>query len=48
VRFGSVAVKTLEDFTFALRGHRPGDRVTVVIEREGVARTMDAVLEERR
>jgi hypothetical protein len=41
-------VRTLEDFTFVLRGRRPGDRVDVTVEREGTPRHLDATLEERR
>ena len=48
VRFGDVDVKTLEDLTFALRGKRPGDRVPVVIVRDGQRREVEATLEERR
>ncbi|MBI4242115.1 MAG: M28 family peptidase [Candidatus Rokubacteria bacterium] len=48
VRFAGVQVKTLDDLTFALRGRRPGDRVDVVILRDGQERQVQAVLEERR
>lgn len=48
VRFAGMNVKTLEDFTFALRGRRAGDRVEVVIARDGQRRTVEATLEERR
>jgi membrane-associated protease RseP (regulator of RpoE activity) len=48
VAFAGLSVRTLEDFTFALRGRRPGDRVEVAVEREGAARRLDATLEERR
>jgi hypothetical protein len=48
VAFGGLTVRTLEDFTFALRGRRAGDRVEVTVEREGAARRLDATLEERR
>ena len=48
VRFAGVTVKTLEDLTFALRGQRPGDRVEVVVVRDGREHRMDAVLEERK
>jgi S1-C subfamily serine protease len=41
-------VKTLEDLTFALRGHRPGDRVEVVVVRDGREHRTEAVLEERK
>ena len=48
VKFADVEVKTLEDLTFALRSKRPGDRVTVVVERAGHTRELEATLEERR
>lgn len=48
VAFAGLTVRTLEDFTFALRGRRPGDRVDVRVVREGAERRLDAVLEERR
>jgi hypothetical protein len=48
VRFAGVDVKSLQDFTFALRGKRPGDRVEVVIVRDGQERRLEALLEERR
>jgi aminopeptidase YwaD len=48
VAFGGLTVRTLEDFTFALRGRRPGDRVEVTVLREGAERRLDAVLEERK
>ena len=48
VRFGDMDVKTLEDLTFALRGKRAGDRVTVVVRRGGQRHELEATLEERR
>jgi hypothetical protein len=48
VKFAGVAVKTLDDLTFALRGRRPRDRVEVVILRDGQERQVEATLEERR
>jgi len=48
VRFAGVAVKTLEDLTFALRSKRPGDRVEAVIVRDGAEREIEATLGERR
>jgi hypothetical protein len=48
IRFGAVTVKTLNDFTFALRGQRPGERVEVWLLRDGRERRVEAVLEERR
>ena len=46
--FAGLTVRTLEDFTFALRGRRAGDRVEVTVERSGAAQRLDATLEERR
>ncbi|HEV8642631.1 MAG TPA: M20/M25/M40 family metallo-hydrolase [Methylomirabilota bacterium] len=48
VRFAGVEVKTLDDLTFALRSRRPGDRVEVVVVRDGREQQVHAVLEERR
>jgi Peptidase family M28/PDZ domain len=48
VTFGGLTVRTLEDFTFALRGRRPGDRVEVTVLREGAEQRLDAILEERK
>jgi hypothetical protein len=48
VRFAGVEVRTLDDLTFALRSRRPGDRVDVVVVRDGREAQMSAVLEERR
>lgn len=48
VKFGTVTISTLNDLTFALRGHRPGDRVEVVVVRDGQERRLQTVLEERR
>jgi membrane-associated protease RseP (regulator of RpoE activity) len=48
VRFAGIEVRTLDDLTFALRSRRPGDRVDVVVVRDGREAQMSAVLEERR
>ena len=47
VKFAGVDVKTLEDLTLALRTRRAGDRVDVVIVRDGRERRMEAILAER-
>ena len=44
VEFGGVAVKDLYEYTDALRAHKPGDVVKVVVEREGKRLTLDARL----
>ena len=48
VVFAGVSVKTLEDFTFALRGRRPGERVEFTVRRDDTEQHLRAVLEERR
>jgi len=48
VAFGGLTVRTLEDFTFALRGRRAGDRVEVTVVRDGAESRLQAVLEERK
>jgi S1-C subfamily serine protease len=35
ISFGGMPIKTLYDFTFALREKKPGDRVEVVVVRDG-------------
>jgi aminopeptidase YwaD len=48
VAFGGLTVRTLEDFSFALRGRRAGDRVEVTVVRDGAESRLQAVLEERK
>lgn len=48
IRFAGVEVITLDDLTFALRTRRAGDRVEVVVVRDGQERQVQAILEERR
>jgi hypothetical protein len=48
VRFGGDEVADLYGFTYALRDRRPGDRVEVVVVRDGRRLTLYAVLGERR
>jgi aminopeptidase YwaD len=48
VEFAGVPIKTLDDMTFALRSHRPGDEVDVVVTRGGQEHRVRATLEERR
>jgi hypothetical protein len=47
VEFAGVTVANLHDYTYALRKHRPGDEVQVVVIRDGERRTFTAVLEKR-
>jgi hypothetical protein len=48
VRFAGVEVKTLDDLTFALRSRRPGDKVEVLLLRNGKEVATEATLEQRR
>jgi hypothetical protein len=48
VRFAGVGVKSLDDLVFALRSRRAGDAVEVIYVRDGLERTAQATLEERR
>lgn len=48
VRFGDVEVTDLYAFTYALRDAKPGDQVELVVLREGVRYTFNAVLGEQR
>jgi hypothetical protein len=48
VRFDGKEVLNLEDFTFALRTHKPGDEVDVVVIRDGQPVTVKVKLEARR
>ncbi len=48
IRFAGVEVKTLEDLTFALRSHRSGDKVEVILFRDGKEISTQATLEPRR
>jgi aminopeptidase YwaD len=48
VAFAGVAVRTLDDLTFALRGRRPGDTVEVRYLRDGREHTVQSILEQRR
>jgi membrane-associated protease RseP (regulator of RpoE activity) len=47
VEFGGMAVKDLYQYTDALRAHKPGDVVKVVVERDGKRLTLDARLGSR-
>jgi len=48
VTFAGMTVGTLQDFSFALRSRRPGDRVDVTVRRDGAEHRFHAVLGERR
>jgi S1-C subfamily serine protease len=47
VRIGTHDIRTVEDFEFALRSAHPGDRVTVVVERDGQRLELPATLGKR-
>jgi aminopeptidase YwaD len=48
VEVGGTPVKSLQDLTYALRAHRPGDVVEVVWKRGGETRRAKVALEERK
>ncbi|MBI2544790.1 MAG: M28 family peptidase [Candidatus Rokubacteria bacterium] len=48
IRFAGVDVKTLDDLTFALRSRRAGDKVEVILLRDGKDISTEATLGERR
>ena len=48
VTFAGMRVTSLQDFSFALRGRRVGDRVDVIVVRDGAEHRLQAVLAERR
>jgi hypothetical protein len=48
VQFDGFAVKTLEDFTYMLRTHKPGQTVDVTVLRDGKPLTVKVTLEVRR
>ena len=45
--FGGSAIKTLYDFTFALREKKPGDKVEVTVMRDGKPLTVTVELANR-
>ena len=47
VEFGGQAIQNLYDFTYALRAHKPGDVVVVVVERGGETLSAEVLLEAR-
>ncbi len=48
IRFDSKEIQNLQDFTYALRTHKPGDTVEVVVLRDGQPMTVKVTLEVRR
>ncbi len=47
VEFGGQTIQNLYDFTYALRAHKPGDVVVVVVERGGETLSAEVLLEAR-
>ena len=47
VEFGGQTIQNLYDFTYALRAHKPGDMVVVVVERGGETISAEVLLEAR-
>ena len=47
VKFGEFDVTTLKDYAYALRQHKPGDTVKVVVKRDGKEVTLEAKLVEK-
>ncbi len=48
VEFGGMKVENLQDFTYALRQHKPGDKVSVTVLRDGARVTRQVTLEVRK
>ena len=48
IRFAGLEVKTLEDLSFVLRSKRAGDKVEVILLRDGKEISTEATLEQRR
>lgn len=48
IEFGDKKIENLYDFTYALRAHKPGDKVTVTVLRKGERLTREVTLEVRR
>lgn len=48
VDFGGMKIDNLYDFTYALRAHKPGDKVMVTVERKGEKVTKEVTLEVRK
>jgi Peptidase family M28/PDZ domain/PA domain len=48
IDFGGMKIDNLYDFTYALRAHKPGDKVMVTVERKGEKVTREVTLEVRK
>jgi S1-C subfamily serine protease len=47
IRVGEHEIRSVEDLAFVLRAQKPGDRVTLVLLRDGKEVRVEAVLQER-
>jgi aminopeptidase YwaD len=47
VKFGDLTVKSVQDYTVALSGHKPGDKVQIVVQRGKETLTLTATLAAR-
>ncbi|GAC1309986.1 MAG: hypothetical protein NVSMB14_13650 [Isosphaeraceae bacterium] len=47
IRFGGIPIGDLQDYADALRAHKPGDKVEIVIRRDGKSVTLNAILGSR-
>ncbi len=47
VKFGDLTVKSVQDYTVALSGHKPGDKVQIVVQRGKETLTLTAILAAR-
>ena len=48
MQFGDAKIDNLYDFTYALRAHKPGDKVMVTVLRGGEKVTREVTLEVRK
>jgi len=48
IEFGDKKIENLYDFSYALRAHRPGDKVTVTVLRNSEKLTREVTLEARK
>ena len=48
IGFDTKKIENLYDFTYALRAHKPGDRVSVTVQRNGEKVTREVTLEVRK
>jgi S1-C subfamily serine protease len=48
IEFDGMKVDNLEEFTYALRQHKPGDKINVTVIRNGEKMTREVILEVRK